>query len=111
MFFDMGGILALLLVTTMPIGSGGTPLPGDEVRTLVWPSTDDMVNHPPHYTQGDIECIDAIHSALGSDGFKAYCRGACIKYLWRTDYKNGVEDLKKCDWYLDRLIQENERTA
>jgi hypothetical protein len=72
---------------------------------------EDVVNHPRHYTQGDIECIDAMRSALGPDGFKAYCRAACIKYLWRSDHKNGVEDLKKCRWYLDRLIQESERTA
>jgi hypothetical protein len=66
----------------------------------------DYVNHPPHYTQGDIECIDAMRAALGSEGFKSYCRGACIKYLWRTEHKNGVEDLRKCRWYLDRLIEE-----
>ena len=66
----------------------------------------DFVNHPPHYTQGDIECIDAMRAALGSEGFKAYCRGACIKYLWRTEHKNGVEDLRKCAWYLDKLVEE-----
>jgi hypothetical protein len=66
----------------------------------------DAVNHPAHYTQGDIECIDALKSALGHEGFKSYCRGACIKYLWRTEHKNGLEDLKKCEWYLSRLIKE-----
>lgn len=74
-------------------------------------TSEDVVNHPKHYNQGDVECIDAIRSALGAEGFKSYCRAACIKYLWRTELKNGVEDLKKCRWYLDRLIQESERTA
>lgn len=68
------------------------------------------VNHPVHYTQGSIECIDALESALGLEGLKAYCRGACLKYLWRTEYKNGVEDLKKCQWYLEHLIKISEKT-
>lgn len=67
-------------------------------------TSEDPVNSPSHYTQGAVECIDAIESALGVEGFKAYCRGACLKYLWRTEHKNGVEDLKKCAWYLRRLI-------
>jgi hypothetical protein len=89
-----------------------TPMPlGDLLRGKEAPSTgliqDDAVNHPSHYTQGDIECIDAIKAALGEEGFKAYCRGACLKYLWRTEHKNGVEDLRKCAWYLNKLIQES----
>lgn len=40
----------------------------------------DEVNHPSHYTNGDIECIDAIRAALGKEGFIAYCRGNAIKY-------------------------------
>jgi hypothetical protein len=69
--------------------------------------TQDVVEHPAHYTQGEVECIDALKSALGQEGFKAYCRGACLKYLWRTEHKNGVEDLLKCQWYLNRLIEES----
>ena len=67
----------------------------------------DMVNSPPHYTQGAVECIDALHSALGTEGFKAYCRGAAIKYLWRTGLKGdqGLQDLHKAQWYLSRLIE------
>lgn len=67
---------------------------------------DDYVNHPPHYKQGDIECIDAIKSALG-DGFKYYLQGSIIKYIWRFEHKqNPVQDLQKSSWYLDRLIAE-----
>lgn len=64
----------------------------------------DMVANPPHYNQGHIECIDALEAALGPDGFKAFCRGNAIKYLWRADLKNGAEDYRKAAWYLDRLI-------
>jgi hypothetical protein len=67
-------------------------------------SDKDMVNHPPHYTQGGIECIDAIKAATeGLDGFEGYCTGNAIKYLWRWKHKNGVEDLKKADWYIRKL--------
>lgn len=69
----------------------------------------DNVNHPKHYTQGGIECIDAIKAAVqGLSGFEAHCTGTIIKYLWRWKWKNGVEDLKKARWYLDRLIAETE---
>lgn len=68
----------------------------------------DNVYHPPHYTHGEIECIDAIESMLG-DGFKAYLRGNVMKYLWRYDMKGKpIEDLQKARWYLDRLIEAEE---
>lgn len=70
----------------------------------------DKVNHPPHY-QGDIECIDAMKAmAKGCkvDTHQAYCWQNAFKYIWRWPYKNGVEDLKKAQWYLNRLIEELE---
>jgi len=70
-------------------------------------SITDNVNHPPHYNQGGIECIEAIKAATGS-GFVKYCTGNVIKYLWRYDNKGGLEDLKKAAWYLDRAIKEME---
>jgi hypothetical protein len=69
--------------------------------------TVDNVNHPAHYNQGGIECIEAIKAATGS-GFVKYCTGNVIKYLWRYDNKGGLEDLKKAAWYLDRAIKEME---
>lgn len=65
----------------------------------------DMVNHPPHYTAGDIECIDAIAAATANlNGMEAVCTAQIIKYVWRYSMKNGAEDLKKAGFYLDRLI-------
>jgi hypothetical protein len=65
----------------------------------------DMVNHPPHY-QGNVECIDAIESALGEDGFNAYCRGTAMKYIWRTGKKwDAKEDIRKAIWYLERIVK------
>ena len=70
----------------------------------------DNVNHPAHYTQGGIECIDAIEAAVtGLNGIEAVCTGNAIKYLWRWKQKNGIEDLKKARWYVDRLIAEREK--
>jgi len=72
-------------------------------------SDKDMVNHPSHYTQGGIECIDAIKAATeGLNGFEGYCTGNAIKYLWRWKHKNGVEDLKKAHWYIKKLAVETE---
>ena len=62
----------------------------------------DMVNHPPHYqSESGIECIDAIHAALGDDGFVAYCRGNAMKYTWRQKVDQ-AEDLRKAAWYLNK---------
>lgn len=67
----------------------------------------DNVNHPNHYNQGGIECIDAIKAAtVGKTGIEAFCVGNAIKYLWRYEEKNGLEDLKKARFYLNRLISE-----
>lgn len=65
----------------------------------------DAVNHPTHYTQGGIECIDALDAATaGLTGIEAVCTANAIKYLWRWKHKNGVEDLRKAVWYIERLI-------
>jgi hypothetical protein len=64
---------------------------------------DDPVNHPEHYTSGNIECLDAIRAALG-DNYKYYVQGNVLKYIWRFNHKNGLEDLKKARFYLDDLI-------
>ena len=67
----------------------------------------DMINNPLHYNTSEIECIDAIEAMLG-DEFPAYLQGNITKYLWRFKNKNGVEDLKKAQWYLKKLIKEYE---
>ena len=64
----------------------------------------DMVNHPPHYNKYGVECIEALRSACG-EGFEYYLQGNVMKYLWRYRYKNGIEDLKKANWYLELLME------
>lgn len=65
----------------------------------------ETVNHPSHYNQGGIECIDAIAAAIANlKGVEAFDTANALKYLWRWKEKNGVEDLKKAKWYIDHLI-------
>ena len=68
----------------------------------------DEVNHPDHYTQGGIECIDCIKASMSKDGFEDYCKGNVIKYLHRWRFKGGVQDLKKASVYLNWLIESAE---
>ena len=71
----------------------------------------DMVNHPQHYTQGGIECIDALKAAtVGKRGIEAVCVANVIKYLWRYEEKNGIEDVRKAKWYIERLLMELEES-
>lgn len=80
--------------------------------TSIHEATADMVEHPSHYTNGSVECIDAIESALTPIQFRGYLRGNVLKYIWRMGLKGGhkkaVEDAKKAQWYLSRLIKELE---
>jgi len=68
----------------------------------------DMVDNPAHYTQGDIECIEAIRAALGKAGFIAFCRGNAIKYLWRLldKHEDGLVDAQKASKYLQWIKEE-----
>ena len=65
----------------------------------------DPVNKPIHYYKGDVECIDGIEAMLTKEEFVGYLRGNSLKYRWRFPYKNGIEDLKKAEWYEKRLLE------
>lgn len=81
-----------------------------KVKQLKKPLDDTMVNHPPHYTVGKVECIDALEAATtGLLGIEAVCTANAIKYLWRHQHKNGIQDLRKAIWYIERLIQHYEQ--
>lgn len=62
----------------------------------------DNVNHPRHYNQGGIECIDAMIAAFGLKATINFCKLNAFKYLWRSDHKNKTEDLQKANWYLNK---------
>lgn len=65
-----------------------------------------MVDNPPHYNNGSIECIEAIEAMLSRDEYIGYLRGNALKYMWRFRYKKKpFEDLRKARWYEERLIK------
>lgn len=63
------------------------------------------VEHPAHYNQGGIECIDAMEAAFGKEVVADFCLCNCLKYLWRHREKNGQNDLKKASWYLQKYME------
>ncbi len=65
---------------------------------------EDMVNHPAHYNQGGIECIDALESCMTQEEFTGFLRGNAMKYLWRFRHKGGEQDLLKAEYYQERLL-------
>ena len=70
---------------------------------------EDVINHPKHYTQGEIECIEVIkyiNNKLHMEGYEGYCLGNFIKYIWRCNFKNGWEDIDKSIFYLNELLAE-----
>lgn len=64
----------------------------------------DNVNNPQHYTNGQVECIDAIRAALTDEEFRGFCKGNVLKYTWREKHKGGNESLEKAVWYLKQMV-------
>ena len=64
----------------------------------------DPVNHPPHYTQGEIECIDSVRAALTPEEFRGHCKGNAMEYIWREKHKNGDEDIRKAIRNLEAIL-------
>ena len=78
--------------------------PDDDDEMFKEVKASDLVNNPPHYNQAGIECIDAILAATNHNK-EGYLQGNILKYIWRYDYKGGLEDLQKAEWYLKKLIE------
>ena len=78
--------------------------PDDDDEMFKEVKASDLVNNPPHYNQAGIECIDAILAATNHNK-EGYLQGNILKYVWRYDYKGGLEDLQKAEWYLKKLIE------
>ena len=95
--------------TCMFKGRSCIPNHGEDCSEFKQKQTNDNVNHPQHYTQGGIECLDAIEAAMKPDQFRGYLKGNIIKYLWRYEWKNGLEDLKKAQFYMNRMVASKEK--
>ena len=63
------------------------------------------VDHPTHYNQGNIECIDAMVAAFGKKAVANFCLCNAFKYCWRAEHKNGLEDTNKAIWYLNKYTE------
>lgn len=92
-------------VETIKIKADAFDLANPDEAELEDPIEPDMVNHPEHYQgAGGMEVIDVIE-AFTDDlyGIEAVCQGNAIKYLLRWFKKNGIEDLDKLVWYINKL--------
>lgn len=92
-----------VLDTTTPVAPAVAPV--DYFHAVEPPTPTEVpkacnVTRPSHYNQGKIECLDAMVEAFGGDAVRTYARINAFKYLWRSEYKNGDEDLKKAIFYL-----------
>lgn len=74
-------------------------------------TTQDNVEHPTHYTGTSIECIDAMAETQGEEAVKNFCICNAFKYLWRHNKKNGIEDVKKALWYLNKFVELEEKKS
>ena len=86
------------------------PLPKED-RAIKMPesSNPDNVNRPKHYLKGGLECIQVIKAELTPEQYKGYLYGNVLKYMWRWQDKNGLEDLRKAAKYLEWLQKEVEK--
>ncbi len=65
----------------------------------------DNVNHPAHYETGKFECIEVMLETQGAEAVLNFCQCNAFKYLYRAKRKNGLEDMKKAVWYLNKYIE------
>ena len=105
--------LADEIVETVVIGSGLDWIDErqfDEYRLAKYKDlNNDKVNHPSHYNKTKYECLDVVKELIKDmNGIEGALFFNVFKYLWRYPHKNGIEDLKKCEFYLKDLIAFNE---
>lgn len=62
------------------------------------------VERPIHYASGGLEAIEAMEASMTPEAFRGFLKGNILKYVWRYEQKNGLEDLEKAKWYLGQLI-------
>lgn len=88
------------------IGSGESE--GEATPDAAANPVPDNVNHPSHYTQGGMECIDEMLLIFGKEAVKNFCICNAWKYRKRAMFKNGQEDIDKSDWYINKYKELNE---
>lgn len=63
----------------------------------------EKVNHPDHYNTESFECIEVMEEVFGTEAVKNFCKLNAFKYLWRADEKDGMDDIRKAQWYLEHM--------
>ena len=66
------------------------------------------INHPDRYAGGKYECIDVMQDVFGKEDVLSFCKLNAFKYIWREKQKNGVQDMKKAAWYINKYIEISE---
>ena len=77
----------------------------ERAYNIVYGDKKEEINHPDRYKGGKFECIDVMVDVFGADAVKHFCILNAFKYLWRAEKKNGVEDIKKAVFYLNKFIE------
>ena len=77
----------------------------DRNHAILFGGSEDSVNHPSHYETGAFECIDVMVETQGARNVQAFCICNAFKYLYRHHRKNGLEDVKKAIWYLNKFVE------
>ena len=77
---------------------------------LLWESIEvddvtDIVNHPNHYTNGGMECIDEMVAVFGKQVVASFCLCNVWKYRYRALSKNGQQDIDKSHWYMKKYLE------
>lgn len=73
---------------------------------LLWEAIEgEEINHPPRYNHGNYECIDVMVDVFGKEATQHFCLLSSFKYIWRKDYKGGIQDIKKAMWYMDKYLE------
>ena len=105
--FDVDGTV----YTQDPDKQGWTGHPTHECDNVNYHAPEyDSVNHPAHYElPGGLECFDVIVATQGVEAAQHFAIGNAIKYLFRQKRKNGLEDVEKARWYLDKYIELSEQ--
>ena len=79
----------------------------NDVNNISEANTEDVVNNPKHYKLYQHECIDEMILVFGIEDVKSFCKCNIWKYRYRASAKNGEEDLRKAEWYMNKLEELN----
>ena len=74
-------------------------------RKAILKHIDNNVNHPEHYNQSGIECIDVIIASQGKEAAQDFCICNAMKYIFRHNMRYGIEDVKKAQWYINKYLE------